>query len=165
MLTEAHIKTKKIKSFKKNDYYTLAQQACDSVPGFKIHYQQFIEKATLAQSSQSLILNYSRCLAQVALHFNRSPHQVTTDELNAYLYRLCVQEGKSEGYFKQAGYGLRYWLRVFEKDEMALRMPPIKKKQTLPAVLSKEECKVLFKTPRTLNTGFCWPAPTVQACA
>ncbi len=61
-------------SFKKNDYYTLVQQACDAVPNFKIHYQQFIEKAALAQSSESLIMNYSRSVAQVALHFNRVPH-------------------------------------------------------------------------------------------
>ena len=54
-------------SFKKNDYYTLVQQACDSVPEFKLHYHQFIEKATLAQNSDSLIENYSRCIAQVAI--------------------------------------------------------------------------------------------------
>ena len=141
-------------SFKKNDYYTLVQQACESVPNFKIHYHQFIEKATLAQSSASLILNYSRSVAQVALHFNRLPHQITTDELNSYLYRLCVHEGKSEGYFKQAVYGLRYWLRAFGKDEMALRMPPVKKKQTLPEVLSKQECRELFKAPRLLKHRF-----------
>ena len=141
-------------SFKKNDYYTLAQQACDTVPGFKIYYQQFVEKATLAQSSESLIMNYSRSVAQVALHFNQLPHTITTDELNSYLYRLCVHDGKSEGYFKQAVYGLRYWLRMFGKDEMALRMPPVKKKQTLPEVLSKQECKELFKAPRTFKHRF-----------
>jgi integrase/recombinase XerD len=148
--------TKKIKSmsFKKNDYFTLVQQACDTVPEFKIHYHQFVEKATVAQSSQSLIMNYSRSVAQVALHFNRLPHAITTDELNSYLYRLCVHEGKSEGYFKQAVYGLRYWLRMFGCNEMALRMPPVKKKQTLPQVLSKQECRELFKSPRLLKHRF-----------
>lgn len=141
-------------SFKKKDYYTLVQQACDAVPGFKIHYQQFIERATIAQSSESLITNYSRSVAQVALHFNQPPHAITTDELNSYLYRLCIHDGKSEGYFKQAVYGLRYWLRLFGKDEMALRMPPVKKKQTLPEVLSKEECRQLFKAPRLLKHRF-----------
>lgn len=141
-------------SFKKNDYYTLVQQACDAVPNFKIHYQQFIEKATLAQSSESLIMNYSRSVAQVALHFNRVPHTITTDELNSYLYRLCVHDQKSEGYFKQAVYGLRYWLRTFGCNEAALRMPPVKKKQTLPEVLSKQECKELFKAPRLLKHRF-----------
>lgn len=141
-------------SFKKNDYYTLVQQACDTVPDFKLHYYQFIEKATLAQNSESLISNYSRCIAQVALHFNRVPHAITTDELNSYLYRLCVHDGKSEGYFKQAVYGLRYWFKMFGLPEMSLRMPAIKKKQTLPQVLSKEECKELFKAPRTLKHRF-----------
>lgn len=141
-------------SFKKNDYYTLVQQACDTVPDFKTHYQQFLEKATLHQSSDSLITNYSRCLAQVALHFNRTPHSVSAGELNSYLYRLCVHDGKSEGYFKQAVYGLRYWFRLFGLPEMALSMPPIKKKQSLPQVLSKQECKELFKAPRSLKHRF-----------
>lgn len=141
-------------SFKKNDYYTLVQQACDTVPDFKPHYQQFLEKATLHQSSESLITNYSRCLAQVALHFNRVPHSISTGELNSYLYRLCVHDGKSEGYFKQAVYGLRYWFKMFGLPEMSLSMPPIKKKQTLPQVLSKEECKALFKAPRSLKHRF-----------
>lgn len=141
-------------SFKKNEHYTLVQQACDIVPNFKQHYHQFIEKATLAQNSGSLIMNYSRCIAQVALHFNRVPHAISSDELNSYLYRICVHEQKSEGYFKQAVYGLRYWLRVFGMNESALRMPPVKKKQTLPQVLSKQECKELFKAPRMLKHRF-----------
>lgn len=141
-------------SFKKNDYYTLVQQACDLVPGFKVPYQQFIERATISQNSKSLIMNYSRCVAQVALHFNRVPHEISVDELNSYLYRLCVHDGKSEGYFKQAVYGLRYWFRSFGLKESALRMPPIKKKTTLPEVLSKQECKALFKAPRTLKHRF-----------
>jgi len=65
-----------------------------------------------------------------------------------------VHDGKSEGYFKQAVYGLRYWFRSFGLKESALRMPPIKKKSTLPEVLSKQECKALFKAPRTLKHRF-----------
>jgi site-specific recombinase XerD len=141
-------------SFKKNDYYTVVQQAGDSVPGFRQAYHQFIERATIAQNSKSTVINYSRCVAQVALHFGMVPHKVTSDEINSYLYRLCVHDGKSEGYFKQAVYGLRYWFRVFGMKEMALRMPPVKKKQTLPEVLSKQECKELFKAPRLLKHRF-----------
>jgi hypothetical protein len=46
-------------SFKKNDYYTLLQQACDTVPGFKIHYHQFIEKAAVAQPHHELQSSHS----------------------------------------------------------------------------------------------------------
>ena len=141
-------------SFKKSDYYTLVKQACDSVPGFQPAWQKFVEHAAINQKSKSLLTNYSRNIAQVALHFGLVPHQITTDEINSYLYRISVHEGKSEGYFKQTVHGLRYWFRVFGKEAAALRMPPLKKQQTLPTVLSKEECKALFKAPRMLKHRF-----------
>jgi site-specific recombinase XerD len=141
-------------SFKKNDYYTVVQQAMDTIPGFAPSYHQFVERAAIGQNSKSLVTNYSRSVAQVALHFGVVPHKITADEINSYLYRISVHEGKSEGYFKQTVYGLRYWFRVFGNETMALRMPPIKKKQTLPVVLSKDECKALFKAPRTLKHRF-----------
>ncbi len=141
-------------SFKKSDYYTVVEQAKDIVPGFRDAYYQFIERAAIEQKSKSLIGNYIRSVAHVALHFGVVPHQVSADEINSYLYRISVHEGKSEGYFKQAVFGLRYWFRLFGQQEKVLRMPPIKKKQTLPVVLSKQECKVLFKAPRTLKHRF-----------
>lgn len=141
-------------SFKKNDYYTLVQQACDAVPGFRQAYSKFVEHAAIHQKSKSLVINYSRNIAQLALHFATVPHQVSTDEINSYLYRISAHEGKSEGYFKQTVHGLRYWFRVFGNEAAALRMPPLKKKQSLPTVLAKEECKELFKAPRTLKHRF-----------
>jgi len=141
-------------SFKKSDYNTLVKQASDVVPGFRQAHNKFVEHAAIHQKSKSLITNYSRCLAQVALHFGIPPHKVTTDEINSYLYRISVHDGKSEGYFKQTVHGLRYWFRVFGNEAAALRMPPLKRKQSLPTVLSKQECKELFKAPRTLKHRF-----------
>jgi hypothetical protein len=34
-------------------------------------------------------------------------------------------------------------------EEMAIQMPPVKKDKKLPVVLSKQECKELFKAPRS----------------
>ena len=141
-------------SFKKNDSSTLVQQACEVVPGFRQAYNKFVEHATIHQKSESLATNYGRNLAQLALHFGTVPHQVSIDEINSYLYRISVHDGKSEGYFKQTVHGLRYWFRVFGNDAAALRMPPLKKKESLPTVLAKQECKELFKAPRTLKHRF-----------
>jgi len=141
-------------SFKKSDYYTVVEQANDIVPGFKGASHHFIERASIEQKSKSLIGNYLRSVAHVALHFGVVPDQLSADEINTWLYRMSVHEGKSEGYFKQAVFGLRYWFRLFGQAEKALRMPPIKKKQTLPVVLSKEECKALFKAPGMLKHRF-----------
>jgi site-specific recombinase XerD len=150
---EAH-QTIKNMSFKKNEFYPIIQQAKDTVPGFRDCCYRYVEQVTIAQNSDSLIENYTRSVAHVALHFGMIPHQISVDEINSYLYRISVHEQKSEGYFKQTVYGLRSWFRVFGQEEKALRMPPIKKKETLPVVLSKQECKELFIAPRILKHRF-----------
>jgi integrase/recombinase XerD len=141
-------------TFKKKDYYTIVQQAQDAVPGFRVAYAKFIERVTIDQNSPSLITNYGRNLAHLALHFSRVPHQVSTDEINSYLYQLTIHQKQSISYFKQTVYGLRYWFRLFDLDDQALKLPAIKKTATQPVVLSKEECKELFKTPRLLKHRF-----------
>ncbi len=141
-------------SFKKEDYNTLLNQAKTNVVGFKAAYSKFIERVTIDQCSASLISNYSRSIASIALHFNRVPHQISVDEINSYLYRITVHDKLSISYFKQAVYGLRHWFRVFGMEEKAIQMPSIKKEETLPVVLSQQECKELFKAPRLLKHKF-----------
>lgn len=87
----------------------------------------------------------------MALDFGRIPHQISVEEINAYLFRLTTQESRSESYFKQTVYGLRYWFRLFGMEGTALRMPVLKKRFSLPVVMSKAECKELFKAPRLLK--------------
>lgn len=138
----------------KRQYNTVVAQAKNGVPGFAIAYAKFIEKVTINQSSKSLITNYSRSLAYIALHFNRPPHLISVEEINAYLYRMMVHEQCSITYFKHAVFALRYWFRLFGMEEMAIQMPPIKKDKKLPVVLSKHECKELFKAPHNLKHRF-----------
>ena len=79
-------------SSEKRQYDTVVSQAKKGVPGFASAYAKFIEKTTLQQSSRGLITNYSRSLAYVALHFGRLPHQISVEEINAYLYSMMVHE-------------------------------------------------------------------------
>ncbi|WP_153799499.1 hypothetical protein [Foetidibacter luteolus] len=46
----------------KRQYNTVVSQAKKGVPGFADAYAKFIEKATIEQSSKSLLVNYSRSL-------------------------------------------------------------------------------------------------------
>ena len=39
-------------------------------------------------------------------------------------------------------------------EDKALQMPVVKKTETLPTVMSKEECRKLFATPRSLKLWF-----------
>jgi len=138
----------------KKEYNTIVSQAKKGVPGFAIAYAKFIEKVTINQSSKSLIVNYGRSLAYAALHFGRCPHLVSVEELNSYLYRMMVHENCSITYFKHAVFALRYWFRLHDMEEKAIQMPPVKKDKKLPVVLSKQECRELFKAPRSLKHRF-----------
>jgi integrase/recombinase XerD len=141
-------------TFKKQTQSTLLQQAKKNVPGFASAYARFQERVTIDQNSKSMIVNYSRSLAAIALHFNRPPQEISVDEINSYLYRMTVHEKQSASYFKQAVYGLRHWFRLFGMEEKAIQMPSIKKNETLPVVLSREECRAIFKAPLSLKHRF-----------
>lgn len=141
-------------TFKKENYVTTLQKAKMMVPGFKEAFVRFDERMILDQCSNSMHTNYSRNLAHLALHFGRVPHEVSVEEINAYLYRLTVHDNFSISFFKQTVFGLRYWFRLFDMNDKALQMPVIKKQKTLPTVLSKEECKLLFSAPRSLKHKF-----------
>jgi site-specific recombinase XerD len=119
--------------------------------GFRSEYAKFLERVTLDQCSQSLICNYSRSIASIALHFNRVPHEISVEEINSYLYRMTVHENQSISYFKHMIYALRHWFRLFDMDSKAIAMPSIRREEKLPVVLSRPECKELFKAPRTLK--------------
>ena len=141
-------------SLQHKTYNTIVSQAKKNVIGFSSCYSKFTERVTIDQASKSMITNYSRSIAAIALHFNRVPHQVSVEEINSYLYRMTIHEKQSISYFKQAVYGLRHWFRLFDMEEKAIQMPSIKKEEKLPVVLSKQECKELFKAPRLLKHRF-----------
>ena len=136
-----------MKNQKKN-YNTIVSQAKTNVPGFASAYSRFLERVSIDQNSKSMIVNYSRSLASLALHFNRPPQEISVEEINSYLYRMTVHQNLSASYFKQAVYGLRHWFRLFDMEEKAIQMPSIRKEEKLPVVFSREECIELFKAPR-----------------
>lgn len=141
-------------TFKKENNLTTLNKAKMLVPGFREAYSRFEERTVLDQCSKSLITNYSRNMAHLALHFGRVPHEVSVEEINTYLYRLTVHENLSISFFKQTVFGLRYWFRLFGMEDKALQMPVVKTEKKLPVVLSKEECKELFKVSRSFKHRF-----------
>jgi len=113
----------------KRTYNTLLNQAKKNMPGFAAAYAKFLERVTIDQNSKSMIVNYSRSLAAIALHFNRAPQLISVEEINSYLYRMTVHEKQSASYFKQAVYGLRHWFRLFGMEEKAIQMPSLRKEE------------------------------------
>lgn len=102
--------------------------------------------------SESTLNNYSRHLAQMALHFNCLPTELEDDQIEDYLYLLQQQHNTpSESYFKHTVYGLRFLFRLEGLDDKRIALPAIERQEKLPVVLSRQEVKLLLKAPVLLK--------------
>jgi site-specific recombinase XerD len=140
--------------WKKENYYGVVAQAKDMIPGFKEGYRKFEQDVVLKGLSKGLLINYGRNVAHLALHFGRSPESVSAEEINCYLYHKAVDDSICESYIKHTVFGVRMWLHLHGKDDVAILIPAMKKSHTLPEVLSKSECRELFKAPKSFKHRF-----------
>ena len=140
--------------WKKGEFYGVVTQAQDMIPGFREGYRKFEQHVVLSGLSKGLLTNYGRNVAHLALHFGRCPESVSVEEINCYLYHKAVDEKVCESYIKHTVFGMRMWLRLYGKDDEAIKIPVMKKSHTLPEVLSKSECKELFKAPKSFKHRF-----------
>ncbi|WP_249356651.1 recombinase XerD [Maribacter sp. ACAM166] len=54
----------------------------------------------------------------------------------------------SNSFFKHTVYGLRYLYRIYDLPEHRVTLPSIEQPKKLPVVLSRQEVKLLLKTPK-----------------
>ncbi|MHC1706012.1 MAG: tyrosine-type recombinase/integrase [Bacteroidales bacterium] len=142
----------KTKSKLRKKSFTVVERACHQVSGFKRLYSKLDDKVRLSGHSVSTLENYARKLAQLSLHFNKSPEHIGEKELNKYLANLARQsKTPSLSEFKFMVHGLRYCYKLLGMNEKAIALPKIKHPNKLPVVLNYDECKVLFHTPTLLK--------------
>ena len=134
-----------------NSAKTLLERAKHEVPRFAQHLVKFEEQITLKSYSASTVFSYSRAIAQISLHFKKSPLDLEPDEINSYLFGLRNDSQLSNTYFKHAVYGLRFFYRVYDLEDRAIRLPSLKNEHKLPVVFSQQELRLLFKAPQRLK--------------
>lgn len=134
-----------------NSAKTLIARAKREVPGFADHIRKFEEQITIKSYSESTVFSYSRSIAQISLYFKKSPLDLEPDEINSYLFTLRQDNDLSDTYFKHAVYGLRFFYRVYDLEDRAIRLPNLKNNRKLPVVFSQEELRKLFKAPQRLK--------------
>jgi hypothetical protein len=76
------------------------------VPGFALHIRKFEEQITIKAYAESTVFSYSRSIAQISLHFKKSPLDLEADEINSYLFTLKQDKDLSDTFFKHAVYCL-----------------------------------------------------------
>jgi integrase/recombinase XerD len=131
---------------------TIVGRAIAQVNGFKELYQEFEDKILISGHSSSSLHNYARKVAEVCLHFDRMPQDISEKELNKYLADLARQShSPSLSNFKFTVYGLRHFYHLLGLTNRLVELPSIKVRKKLPVVLNYQECKALFRAPSLLK--------------
>jgi integrase/recombinase XerD len=120
--------------------------------GFESRYKLLEQKIVLANKSRSTLNNYARQIAEICLKFNALPEDLADDQINDYLQGLASKASSpSRSSFKHSVYGLHYYYKCINLPKRGIFLPSIKKESKLPVVLSREECRALFKAPKLLK--------------
>lgn len=132
--------------------FTIVEQACHEIHGFKKLYEELQDKILLSGQSKSTLTNYGRKVAQISLHYGKLPQNITEKEVNRYLASIARNaKTPSLSDFKFYVHGLRYCYHLLGMNDKALKLPSIHEPQKLPVVLNRQECIALFKAPELLK--------------
>lgn len=119
---------------------TKLELACQQIPGFLEFTKKMEQYILVTGLSKATHSSYCRKLTDLALYFNKLPHDISEQELTEYLAGL-IQRAKSPSKteFKHTVYSMRFYFKMLDKP-MNVRLPIIKDDKKLPVVLSKQEC-------------------------
>jgi site-specific recombinase XerD len=130
---------------------TIIERAKAQIDGFADMYALLEQKVVLGGLSESTLSNYGRCIARIAMYFHQVPTSLEEEQINGYLYDLKTNDKPSLSYFKHTVYGLRFLYRMYDLSDKAIKLPSLKRDNKLPVILSKSECKRLFRNGKILK--------------
>jgi len=122
--------------------------------GFKDLSYKLERDLILNGKTQKTYKCYIRQIATLALHFNKSPLEVSNEQISDYLFDLQKKSGLSMSYFKSTVYGLRYLFRLYSREDKLIKLPSLPHKKQLPVILSQQECKKLFRSSDKFKDRF-----------
>lgn len=126
---------------------TIQGQACVKVPAFTGICNTFTRKFGVAGKSNSSVQNYLRQISKLVLFYQRSPLDLSSEEIEEFMVYMRKNEPPSLSSFKHLVCGLRHLFDIYDRDDLQVVLPEIKRPQTLPVVFSKEEIRLLLKAP------------------
>lgn len=108
--------------------------------------QRMIEDMTLRNLSRHTIDAYVHAVKQFAKHYNRSPEQLSAEQVRQYLLHLVQEQHASWSRYNLARCGLQFLYRVtLGRDEHFAKLPCARDRRRLPTVLSTDELRRLFE--------------------
>lgn len=143
-----------------SDYETLVQQAIGKVTGFELLYKELERTINVTGKSKSTLINYSRHLANLALHYQQLPTSLDQEQILDYLHLVKANGSPSSTFFKFTIYGMRYACKMRGLPYEQFSLPSIKHTNKLPVVLNGSEVRALLKACSLLKhrllIGLCY---------
>ncbi len=91
-------------------------------------------------------------MRRVAIHFGKSPAELTEEEIRRYLYHLIEERKASQAVISQSYSALKFFFEnTLQRQWDALRIPRSKQQKKLPGVLSKREVELIFSCTSNLK--------------
>ena len=111
---------------------------------------RMIDSMILRGMSEKTQGSYVRSVAQLASFYNRSPDQISDEEVQAYLLHLIRTRRLSWSSCNVAVYGLRFFYhQTLHREKTTFHIPGPRKPSRLPEILSREEvARLLTRTSR-----------------
>jgi site-specific recombinase XerD len=109
-----------------------------------------IDNMILRGMSEKTQDSYVRSVAQLANFYNRSPDQISDEEVQAFLLHLIRTRKLSWSSCNVAVYGLRFFYhQTLNREKTTFHIPGPRKPSRLPEILSREEvARILSRTSR-----------------
>lgn len=141
-------------------YVTIVDQACNKITGFTELYKEMERSISITGKSKSTLINYSRQLAHLALHYNCFPLDLDSEQVMDYLHLIKSRGTTSATFFKFTVYGMRFACRLRGLEYKQYSLPVIERDQKLPVVLNGSEVKAMMSSCKLLKhrliIGLCY---------
>lgn len=110
--------------------------------------QKMIRELELARKSPRTIEAYVTAVAQLAVHYGRSPEAISLEEVRGFLHHLITRRKLAFSSVNQKLCGIRYFYqRVLGRDDFPLKVPA-KRSGRLPEPLGRREVARLIAAAR-----------------
>jgi integrase/recombinase XerD len=95
---------------------------------------------------------YLASVKSFALHFHRSPAEMSDEEIRQYLHYLIEEKKASQAVISQTYSALKFFYETtLRRDWNGFRIPRSKMAKRLPVVLSQQEVEAIFSATRNLK--------------
>lgn len=125
--------------------------------------QRFIEDLQLQGMSARTQEAYSRAVRQLSEHFQKSPAEITEEELRRYFLYVKNVKGWARATMTQSICGIKFFFeQTLKRDWTTLHIVRPAKEKRLPVILTREEVQRILGTIRLLRYRAC--LTTMYAC-